>query len=231
MSGTISLEPAALMLIATRNTGKLEEFRAMLAGYLAKKRVALVTLSDISCEHEVDETATSFEGNAAKKALEYAEKTGLVTLADDSGLEVDALGGEPGVYSARYAGEPKNDGANNAKLLAALANVAEDDRAARFVCALALALPPSGPPIPSASRVVWSARGVVEGKIGFEPRGSNGFGYDPLFYPTYSGQKTPAQTLAELSSDEKHALSHRGKAVLALRESLDNDMVPLPFGE
>lgn len=150
---------------------------------------------------EVEEDRDTFEGNATKKAVELAAASGLMTLADDSGLEVDSLDGAPGVYSARYAGEPTDDAANNLKLLKKLEGVT--NRAARFRCAIALAMPDG------RSATVY---GCCEGVIGSEPHGDDGFGYDPLFIP--SGYN---QTFGELGPDIKHSISHRGNALAAAK--------------
>jgi len=150
---------------------------------------------------EVEEDLDTFKGNAAKKAETQAGLTGLWVLADDSGLEVDALDGEPGVYSARYAGEPADYAANNRKLLAELDGV--DDRAARFRCVIALAHP---------GIETQTVEGRCEGRIGFSPRGDNGFGYDPLFIP--DGYDS---TFAELDAEVKNSISHRAMALKAAR--------------
>jgi XTP/dITP diphosphohydrolase len=187
------------LLIATTNPGKLREVGAILGGL----RVSLVTLNEFPELPEPVEGADSFEGNARIKALHYAELTGLWTLADDSGLEVDALGGAPGVHSARFAGPQRDDAANNAKLVAMLEGVPLAKRTARFRCVVALA---------NADGVVTTAEGTIEGLILDEPRGENGFGYDPHFFvPEHS------QTTAEMSPEKKNRLSHRGSAVAAIR--------------
>lgn len=191
------------ILLATTNVGKLREFRQILTG-LAVESVALEAFPGI---REPEETESTFAGNAAMKAQYYAGETGLPTVADDSGLEVDALGGAPGVLSARYAGEPKDDAANNAKLLAALSGVEPERRTARFRCAAALATPDG--------RVRIEA-GTIEGRIIDAPRGSNGFGYDPLFWVDDYGCTT-----AEMLPDLKNALSHRGQALRKLRPHIE----------
>lgn len=187
------------LLLATRNPGKRREFAALLAG----SPVVLHSLEDHPEWPDVVEDGDSFLANARKKAQETARMAGLPCLADDSGLVVDALGGAPGVYSARYAGEPKSDAANNAKLLRDLSPYdAPEQRRARFVCVLVYATPQG---------VEAVFEGKVEGTIAKAPRGENGFGYDPLFLPL----ARPEFTTAELSSEEKHALSHRGQAARA----------------
>jgi len=186
------------ILLATRNAGKIREIR-----YLGRELgVHWRSLSEFPGLPDAVEDANSFPANARKKALHFAGATGLLTLADDSGLVVDALGGEPGVHSARYAGEPKNDLANNRKLIANLRDVPPDRRSARFCCAMALATP---------GRVLAETTGSVEGSICDEPRGDNGFGYDPHFLlPELH------RTMAELSREHKHAISHRGRALRAM---------------
>lgn len=182
------------LLIATRNVGKLREFEQMLAGF----PVDLVTLDAFNNVEEVEETGSTFEANARLKASGYARQTGCWTVAEDSGLVVDALGGEPGVHSARYAGRHGDDDANNHKLIQALAGVA--NRSARYVASLVLSRPDGS--------VVAYAQGVCEGSIVDEPRGKGGFGYDPYFVA--SGE---ARTNAELHPNEKHAISHRGQGL------------------
>jgi len=188
------------LLIATSNAGKLVEIREILAGIA----LDLLTLEDARLPAP-EETADTFAGNAEQKAVTCAQRSGLWTLADDSGLCVDALGGAPGVLSARYAA---TDEARRAKLLAALAGVPAEKRGAHFFCAAALS-------DPSGARVTH-ATGRVEGSIAFVPQGTNGFGYDPLFLPA----EAPGKTLAELSSEEKNRLSHRGRALGELRPVL-----------
>lgn len=193
------------VVIATNNAHKVEEIRTALnfEGWEFK------TLRELGVDSNPEEDADSFSGNAFIKARAAHEATGgLAALADDSGLEVDALGGAPGVYSSRYAGEDGNDAANNAKLLVELADVADADRTARFVSVIAFV---------DEDGAEYQARGTVEGRIGYEERGSEGFGYDPLFFPDEFGGKL---TLAEVSQDEKNAISHRGNALRALRELL-----------
>ena len=193
------------LVFATRNPGKLVELRQLLPELevLDVDEAARRTGREIP---EVEEDADTFVGNAAKKAREVSAASGLPALADDSGLEVDALGGAPGVWSARYAGEPANDAANNAKLLAALAGVPAERRTARFRAVLALA-DPAGP---LGDRVI-TASGACEGVILDAPRGTGGFGYDPLFYAPEIGQ-----TFAEAGVGPKSDLSHRARAMRAL---------------
>jgi XTP/dITP diphosphohydrolase len=154
---------------------------------------------------EIVEDGATFEENALKKARTVAALCGMPSLADDSGLEVDALGGAPGIYSARYAGVAADDSRNNEKLLAELRHVSEGQRTARFVCALALCDPRG------AELKHWTVRAACEGRITFEPRGANGFGYDPLFfYPPFG------KTFGEIDRQMKATVSHRGKALARL---------------
>ena len=191
------------VVLATRNPGKVREIRQV----LASPAVRVEGLDAIAKIPEPIEDGATFADNARAKALYYARATGLWCLADDSGLVVDSLDGEPGVHSARYAadrrppdaGRPVIDAANNAKLLEQLRDVADEHRTARFVCHLALADP---------QRVLIESSGTVEGRIAREPRGSNGFGYDPLFYVLELGC-----TAAEMPADVKNRISHRGQAV------------------
>ncbi len=200
------------VVIATNNAHKVSEIRSALnfEGWEFK------TLAEAGLASDPVEDADSFEGNArikARAAAEAVRAAGLTAavLADDSGLAVDALDGAPGVYSSRYAGADGDDGANNAKLLAELAAVPDGERTARFVCTLVF-MDEDGTEI--------VARGTIEGAIGREARGSEGFGYDPLFIPDAFGG---ALTLAEVPQARKNAVSHRGNALRALRDSLASD--------
>ena len=186
------------ILLATGNQGKMREVREIAAGLPLVWR----GLDEFPGLPDVDESGATFAENARLKALHYARATGLCTLADDSGLEVDALGGAPGVRSARFAGTPRNDVANNRKLIALLADVPPALRAARFRCAMALA---------KDAQVLAETEGTFEGVICDHPRGANGFGYDPHFLVPERGL-----TAAELPSDQKHARSHRGQALRAM---------------
>lgn len=181
------------MVLATRNKKKLEEIGRITSGFGIKVR----SLAEFSRCPEVEETADTFEGNALKKAREICACTGLVALADDSGLEVDALGGAPGVYSARYAGEGATDARNVSKLLHALGD--NPRRGARFRCVIALVTL-------DEEEAVFD--GKVEGAIGHEEQGSNGFGYDPIFFPEGHGR-----TFAQMDAVEKDSMSHRGRAL------------------
>jgi XTP/dITP diphosphohydrolase len=187
------------LLIATRNNHKVGEIRQM----LAVPSLELIGMEAYREVPEVVEDGDTFEANARKKAVTVARATGLWTLADDSGLEVDALGGEPGVWSARYAGEPADYAANNAKLLKALGNTTH--REARFRCVIALS--------DSRGRA-QTVEGRCEGAIIHECRGKQGFGYDPLFVP-----RGFRLTFAEMDSDEKNRISHRGKALQQAAET------------
>ena len=191
------------LVFATRNRGKLVELRELLPG------IDVRSLDDVHVP-EVVEDKDTFAGNATKKAREVSAATGLPALADDSGLEVDALGGAPGVYSARYAGEHHDDAANNAKLLAALAGVPADKRTARFHSVLALA-DVTGP----LGAETITADGTCEGVILDAPRGTGGFGYDPLFYSPELGM-----TFAEAGVGPKSDLSHRARAMQAIKQRL-----------
>jgi XTP/dITP diphosphohydrolase len=182
------------LLIATHNQGKVREYRELLSGL----PLEVTYLDAEGITREVEETGATMEENARLKASEYAELSGLWTWADDSGLEVDALGGAPGVYSARYAGEGATDADRYRKLLDALTGVPWDSRSARFRCAVALATPEG------EMRVT---EGVCEGVIAFGPAGENGFGYDPVFYMPERGA-----TMAQLPSELKNQVSHRARA-------------------
>jgi XTP/dITP diphosphohydrolase len=199
-------EPRLRIALATSNRGKLAELTALFGDL----PVELVSVRDVlGHELEVEEDGATFEANAEKKARAVSEQTGLVALADDSGLEVDALEGRPGVRSARFAHERATDGENNAALLRALAETRDEDRTARFRCVLALVTPWDG-------RARFTS-GACEGRIGREPRGAHGFGYDPLFLP----DEAPQRTMAELSPPEKNRISHRWRAARALVPALE----------
>ena len=193
------------LLVATHSAHKLAELREL----LKLERGELVSLDDLGITDDPDETGETFETNARIKARFGARRTGLPTLADDSGLEVDALHGGPGVRTRRYAGPAATDVDNNAKLLAALDGLAPQRRGARYVCVLALALPRPGAR-PQAAVPIRSVRGTTRGRIATAPRGSGGFGYDPIFEP--SGEPPGGRTFGLWSADEKNAVSHRGRA-------------------
>ena len=191
------------LLLATNNTGKVAEFRQLLAGCGWE----LVTPADLGLTIEVEETGQTYAENATLKAVEYVRAGGLVTLADDSGLEVDALDGRPGVLSARYAGADRTDQERVQALLQELASVPDDERTARFRCVIAIA---------DTTGRVELVDGTIEGRIGHEPRGENGFGYDPIFLLPDRGMTT-----AELPPDEKNAISHRAVAAQKARTVLE----------
>ena len=191
------------VVIATGNAGKLAELQAM----LAPLQIEAVAQSAFDVP-EAEETGLTFVENAILKARNAARHCGLPAIADDSGLEVDALNGQPGIYSARYAGTPSNDAANNDKLLQALAGLPEDQRTARFQC-LAVFMRDADDPVPVIAQGSW------EGRILTAPRGSNGFGYDPLFFVPEQGCSS-----AELTAETKNRLSHRGQALALLCRQL-----------
>ncbi len=195
------------LFLATGNAGKVSEFRALLAQHLPEAGLTLQTPRDWPDPlPAVEETGQTFAENARLKAVALAAATNLPSLADDSGLCVDALGGAPGIYSARWAGPEATDAARNAKLLEAMAEVLGEARTARFVCAAALALP---------NGTTWTAHGECAGVILREGRGGGGFGYDPLFlFPELN------QTMAELTEAEKNIRSHRARAVARLAPTL-----------
>ena len=199
--------PPKAVVLATRNKGKIREFTAA----FEELGFTVWTIDDIVDIVEPEETGSTFLENAEMKALYYAEACGLPCVADDSGLEVDALGGAPGVLSARYAGDHGNDEANNQRLVEELAEVPAEERTARYQCALVWATP--------AGQVV-SATGSCEGRIQLTPMGKGGFGYDPYFY--IPKLKT---TMANISMEQKQAISHRGKALRALMEQLRNTII------
>ena len=204
-----------IVCIATNNAGKLREFQSLLGriGYEGK------SLRELGITLDPEETGTTFAGNARIKAEAFCRAAGLPVIADDSGLCVDALDGEPGVYSARYAGEHGNDEANNQKLLAAMAGVPEGARGAKFVSALCCMRPDGA---------CLEAEGECPGTVALAPRGTNGFGYDPLFVPKHIGRhagddealNTEHRTYAELTDEEKNAVSHRGRAMEKLAQAL-----------
>lgn len=196
---------AKTVIIASNNAHKAQE----IANALSFPGWEFKALKEAGVASDPAEDADTFEGNARIKAhAAHQASGGEAVLADDSGLEVDALNGAPGVFSARYAGEHGNDADNNAKLLAELANVPDDERTARFVCSLVFV---------DENGTEVTARGTVEGRIGHELHGDEGFGYDPLFLPdVFGGEKT----MAEVTQEEKAAVSHRGNALRALREKL-----------
>jgi XTP/dITP diphosphohydrolase len=202
------------LVIATRSPHKLSELRTLL--HLQDTRV--VSLDDVGVPEEAPEDGDTFDANATFKAHFYAERTGLPTLADDSGLEVDALGGGPGVRTRRYAGERATDEENNAKLLEELRGLPPERRGARYRCVLALVDPhrPGGANRSGPHAVV--RRGTFEGRIATEPRGSGGFGYDPIFEPAW--EPPGGRTVGQYAPEEKNRVSHRAAAARAMRRVL-----------
>jgi XTP/dITP diphosphohydrolase len=191
------------LLVATTNRGKLGEIVPLLAGL----PIEIQTLADYPAIAPPDETGSTFAENAAQKALFYARQTGALTVAEDSGLEIDGLGGAPGVHSARFGGETTYP-EKFALLEEQLGGIPNADRTARFVCAVAIA---------DGDRIVFEARGTVEGQIVAEPRGAGGFGYDPIFYYPPFGA-----TLAE-AADRKSSVSHRGQAFRQVRKFFERN--------
>ncbi len=200
------------ILLASGNPKKRKELASMLQPH----GIELCTPDQVGGLPEVIEDQDSFRGNAAKKALSAARSSGLACLADDSGLEVDALNGAPGVFSARFSGPGANDAMNNAKLLHELSGLPAEERSARFKCALALAVPTSG----GDARLAAEFEGCVEGRILETARGDDGFGYDPLFLFDETGQPGCGRAFGELSAAEKALVSHRGRALAALAHKL-----------
>jgi XTP/dITP diphosphohydrolase len=197
---------ARRLLVATRSAHKLGELRVL----LDLPNVELVTPDDVGIDGEPVEDADTFEGNALIKAHYYADRSGLPTLADDSGLEVDALGGGPGVRTRRYAGETATDLDNNGKLLSELAGVPADARTARYQCVLVYLDPADPTPIVTS--------GTFDGRIALDPRGTGGFGYDPIFEPIT--EPTGGRTVGQLSAEEKNRVSHRAIAARAMAARL-----------
>ena len=195
------------IIFATGNENKMKEIRMILADL----GMPILSLKEAGIDVDVDENGTTFEENALIKATEIAKMTeNCIVLADDSGLEIDYLNGEPGIYSARYAGVDTSYDIKNNLLLERLSGVPEKERTARFVCAVAAAFPDG------STEVV---RGTIEGMIGYEIKGENGFGYDPIFYlPEYGC------TTAELSPEKKNELSHRGNALRAMRVIMEKKL-------
>jgi len=190
------------IVLATRNKKKVEEIKRITAGLA----ISIFTLDDFPKCPEVEEDGVTFEENAVKKAVAVASYTEKPALADDSGLEVYALNRSPGTLSARYAGEPQDDRRNFEKLLSEMRLLSKDERRARFVCCVALAFPDGS---------VKTFYGYSEGSIGKEPKGSHGFGYDPIFYP-----EGYAKTFAEMTDAEKDSISHRGRALKEVQRFL-----------
>ena len=190
------------IIFATGNEGKMREIRMIMADL----GLEILSMKEAGLYADVDENGTTFEENAVIKAKGIAALCDDIVLADDSGLEIDALNKEPGVYSARYMGEDTSYTVKNRNLVERLNGVPDEERTARFVCAIAAALPDGR---------VLQTKAAMEGRIGYEERGENGFGYDPIFVlPEYG------KTTAELSAEEKNKLSHRGKALRLMKEKL-----------
>lgn len=190
------------IIFATGNEGKLKEIRMVLADL----GVTVLSMKEAGVTAKIIEDGTSFEENAVIKAKTIMQETGKLTLADDSGLEIDALNKEPGIYSARYLGEDTSYHIKNKTLIERLSGVPDEKRTARFVCAVAAAFPDG---------TIETVRATMEGRIGYEEKGSNGFGYDPIFYlPEYDCMS------AELPLTEKNKISHRGKALRMIKEKL-----------
>jgi XTP/dITP diphosphohydrolase len=191
------------IVLATKNRKKIEEIKKIYSvmGTVSK----IYTLDDFPVMKDVIEDGQTFEENAIKKAVFVARELNMTAIADDSGLEVNALNGEPGIYSARYAGEDADDRLNVEKLLIELKDIPEDKRGAQFVCCIALA----------SLKETKTFMGYVKGRIGTSPKGNNGFGYDPLFYPDGHDR-----TFAEMDDNEKNAISHRAMALRQLQEYL-----------
>lgn len=194
------------ILFATGNQGKMKEVREILADL----GVEVISMREAGVSAEIVEDGETFEENAVIKARTIMELTGEVTLADDSGLEIDALGGEPGVYSARYMGEDTSYHIKNNDLIRRLSQVPRQQRTARFVCSIAVAFPDGE---------IITTDGVIEGLIGYEEAGENGFGYDPIFVVPQLGCTT-----AQLSDEQKNEISHRGKALRKMKEELRKRM-------
>ena len=190
------------IIFATGNAGKMREIREI----MADMDMEICSMKEAGISLDIEENGTTFEENAQIKAKAICELTGEIVLADDSGLEIDYLNKEPGIYSARYMGEDTSYHIKNAKLIERLEGVPDEKRTARFVCAIAAAFPDGS---------VKTVRAAMEGRIGYKESGENGFGYDPIFYlPEYGC------TSAEISMEEKNKISHRGKALRAIKDEL-----------
>lgn len=195
-----------IIILATNNKSKVKEISEMMLG----SDITFVSLADAGINVEVEETGTTFEENALLKAREICKLSGKPTISDDSGLEIDALDGAPGIYSSRFMGEDTSYDIKNNALIEKLENVADPDRTARFRCCMALVLPDGRE---------FVTEGAMEGIIAREPKGINGFGYDPiLFIPEYN------RTSAELSSEEKNNISHRGEALRKMIEVIKKEL-------
>ena len=188
------------IILASNNKDKVKEVKEILKGY------DIISMKEAGIDVDIEENGTTFEENAIIKAMQVAKTLGIPALADDSGLEIDALNKEPGIYSARYLGEDTPYSIKNANLIQRLEGVPEEKRTARFVCAIAAVLPDGRE---------LTTRATIEGRIGYEEKGTNGFGYDPIFYVPEFGKST-----AELTEEEKNQVSHRGKALELMKEEL-----------
>lgn len=195
------------IIFATGNQGKMREIRTILGDIDAE----ILSMKEAGIQVEIIEDGKTFEENAVIKAKAVAAQTDAIVLADDSGLEIDYLNKEPGIYSARYMGEDTPYSVKNQNLIDRLAGVPEEKRTARFVCAIAAVLPDGE---------VITTHGVIEGRIGYEEKGSNGFGYDPIFYVPEYGCST-----AQLSAEQKNQISHRGKALESMKTELKKRII------
>lgn len=200
------------IIFATGNQGKMREIRKILENMkIEGEDTEILSMKEAGINIDITEDGSTFTENAVIKARAVAETAkGAIVLADDSGLEIDYLNGEPGIYSARYLGENTSYHIKNAKLMERLEGVEDEKRTARFVCAIAAAMPDGS---------ILTEMGTIEGRIGYEERGEGGFGYDPIFYVPEYGKST-----AELSEEEKNAVSHRGKALRAIRCRLEDKL-------
>lgn len=188
------------IVFATTNAGKIKEIKEILADF----DVEVASMKEMNITADIEENGATFEENSLIKARAVSKLTGLPALADDSGLEVDYLNGEPGIYSARYLGRDTDYDYKNNYIIKKLKDAKDEERSARFVCVISLVLPDGRE---------FVKKGVMEGRIGYEIKGENGFGYDPIFYlPGYG------KTSAEISAEEKNKISHRGKALSAMKE-------------
>ncbi|MCI5511875.1 MAG: XTP/dITP diphosphatase [Oliverpabstia sp.] len=194
------------IIFATGNAGKMKEVREILKDL----NVEVLSMKEAGIQADVEENGKTFQENAVIKAREIMKISGEVVLADDSGLEIDYLNKEPGIYSARYMGEDTSYRIKNGNLIERLQGVPDEKRTARFVCAIAAAFPDGS---------VETTEGTIEGRIGYEEKGENGFGYDPIFYVPEFGCTT-----AELTGEQKNQISHRGKALEAMKEILKKRM-------
>lgn len=190
------------IVFATGNKGKIKEIQMILADL----GVEVITMKEAGIAIDIEENGKTYEENALIKARAVAEHTDYIVMADDSGLEIDYLNNEPGIYSARYMGEDTSYRIKNANLIERLEGVSDEKRGARFVCAIAAVFPDGREA---------TTRGIIEGRIGYEEKGSNGFGYDPIFYVPKFGKTT-----AELTEEEKNQVSHRGNALMLMKEEL-----------